>query len=178
MITCLLFGDCEGYKPSTLHRFLNYIVQVSVSANLVCNRDHLLHIDTCLSCQQASENELLMTCCFFSHECVFGELSVSLLRWSPCFADTSTPSCLLPPHTLLVGKIWLLDLTDHSIGPYWAALSPWLLSPFSLQPAICFPCKKPVGSPHLELSTLSQLFLICCCIHSFPMHPTGSPKKA
>lgn len=49
MITCLLFGDCEGYKPSTLHRFLNYIVQVSVSANLVCNRDHLLHIHRYLS---------------------------------------------------------------------------------------------------------------------------------
>lgn len=99
MITCLLFGDHEGKKPRTLHKFLNYVVQVSVSLDLLCNRDHLLHINTCLSCQQAAESELQMTCCFFSQECVLGELLVSPLPSSPCFADTSTPCCLLPPHT-------------------------------------------------------------------------------
>lgn len=83
MITCLLFGDYKGNKPSTLHKFLNYIVQVSVSTDLLCYRDHLLRTNTCLSCQQAAENELQMTSCFFSHECVFGEPLVSRLPCSP-----------------------------------------------------------------------------------------------
>lgn len=176
------FGGYEGSKPFTLHKFLNYIVRVSVSIDLLCNHDHLLRINTCLSCQQAAKNELQMTCCFFSHKCVFGELLVSPLPCSPCFANTSTPHCLLPPHTLLVRKSWLLEMTDHFTGPCCAALSPWLLSPRSPWPPICLSHREPVGSPDLELSAPSQIFLICksvyCCIHSFPMHLTGTPDKA
>lgn len=183
MITCLLFGDHEGNKPSTLHKFLNYTVQVSVSIDLLfCNRDHLLRINTCLSCQKAAKNELQMTCCFFSHECVFGELLVAPLPCSPCFADTSTPCCLLPPHTLLVRKSQLMELTDHFTGLSCAALPPWLLSPCSSSPPIFLPRRESVGSPDLELSTPSQIFLICksvyCCVHSFPMRLTGTPENA
>ena len=110
MITCLLSGDYEGGKPSTLHRFLNYIVQVSVPIDVLHNQDQLLCVNTCLSCQQAAENELQMTCCFFSHESVFGELLVSPL---PCFADTSTPRCLLPLHSC--GKEELVAGADRPL---------------------------------------------------------------
>ena len=181
MVICLLLGEYEGNKPSTLHEFLNYFVQVSASVDLLCNRDHLLRINTCLSCQQAAEDKLQMSWYFFSHEYVFGEQLVSPLPCSPCFSDTSTPCCLLPPHTLLVRKSWLLELTDRFTGPHCAALSSWLLSPCSPRPPICLHHKNPVGSPDLELSTPSQIFPICksvyCCVHSFSMLLTGTPKK-
>lgn len=151
-----------------------------MSIVLPCNHGHLFCPNTRLSYQQAAKNELQMTRWFFSHDCVFGELLVLQLPCCPCFADTSTPLRLLPPHALLVRKCSLLELTDHFTGPHCAAPSPRLLSPCA--PPICLPHREPVGSPDLELSIPSQIFLICksvyCCIHSFPMRLTGTPEKA
>lgn len=177
MVTYLFFGPSEGNRTSTLHTFLNHIVQVSVSMVLLCNQDHLLWPNTWLSCQQAAENDDALV---FSAMTVFGELLVLQLSCSPCSADTSTAHCLLPPRARPVRRCSLLELTGHLTAPHCAAPAPRLLSPCS--PPICLPRREPVGSPDLELSIPSQIFLICesvcCCIHSFPTRLTGTPEKA
>lgn len=67
VIMCLSFGDHEVDNPSTPHKFLNYVAQVSMPINLLCNHDRFLCITTCLSCQQAAKNKQQRTC-LSSHE--------------------------------------------------------------------------------------------------------------
>lgn len=92
-----------------------------------------------------------------------------------------TPQCLLSPHTLLVRKSWLLELTDGFTGLYCVALIFRAFISLLSWPPIYLPHSEAVGSPDLELSTSSHICLVCksiyCCIHSFPMCFTGTPKK-
>lgn len=152
-----------------------------MSIDLLCNRDHLLRITTCLPCQQAAKNELQMMCCFFRREHVFGELLVSPLPRSPCFAGMGTPRCLLSLQALLVRRSWLLEPAAHFTGLHCAALLAWLFSP-------CFPY---LPSPSLLVNLLAALIFnsphpprsvlpvnsTSACIHGFPMHLVGTPEN-